>query len=45
LLATKAVPKKQLTIVDKALIHYAAEEAISAASDTLIFDCLEQARD
>ena len=35
--ATKAMPKEQLPIVDKPLIQYAAEEAIAAGIDTLIF--------
>jgi UTP--glucose-1-phosphate uridylyltransferase len=35
--ATKAMPKELLPIVDKPLIQYAAEEAINAGIDTLIF--------
>ena len=35
--ATKANPKEMLPIVDKPLIQYAAEEAIAAGVDTLIF--------
>jgi len=35
--ATKATPKELLPIVDKPLIQYAAEEAIAAGIDTLIF--------
>ena len=35
--ATKAMPKELLPIVDKPLIQYAVEEAISAGIDTLIF--------
>ena len=35
--ATKAMPKELLPIVDKPLIQYAAEEAIRAGIDTLIF--------
>lgn len=35
--ATKAMPKELLPILDKPLIQYAAEEAISAGIDTLIF--------
>ena len=35
--ATKAMPKELLTVVDKPLIQYAAEEAVSAGIDTLIF--------
>ena len=35
--ATKAMPKELLPIVDKPLIQYAAEEAILAGIDTLIF--------
>ena len=35
--ATKAMPKELLPIVDKPLIQYAAEEAIAAGIDTLIF--------
>ena len=35
--ATKAMPKELLLIVDKSLIQYAAEEAIAAGIDTLIF--------
>ena len=35
--ATKALPKELLPILDKPLIQYAAEEAISAGIDTLVF--------
>ena len=35
--ATKAMPKELLPIVHKPLIQYAAEEAIAAGIDTLIF--------
>ncbi len=35
--ATKASPKEMLPIVDKPLIQYAAEEAIAAGIDTLVF--------
>ncbi len=35
--ATKASPKEMLPVVDKPLIQYAAEEAIEAGVDTLIF--------
>jgi UTP--glucose-1-phosphate uridylyltransferase len=35
--ATKAMPKELLPIIDKPLIQYAAEEAITAGIDTLIF--------
>ena len=35
--ATKAMPKELLTVVDKPLIQYAAEEAVGAGIDTLIF--------
>ncbi|MCW9013953.1 MAG: UTP--glucose-1-phosphate uridylyltransferase GalU [Gammaproteobacteria bacterium] len=35
--ATKASPKEMLPIVDKPLIQYAADEAIAAGIDTLIF--------
>ena len=35
--ATKANPKEMLPIVDKPLIQYAADEAIEAGIDTLIF--------
>lgn len=35
--ATKAMPKELLPIVDKPLIQYAAEEAISAGIETLVF--------
>ena len=35
--ATKAMPKELLPIIDKPLIKYAAEEAIAAGTDTLIF--------
>ncbi len=35
--ATKAMPKELLPILDKPLIQYAAEEAVSAGMDTLIF--------
>ncbi|AUJ65901.1 UTP--glucose-1-phosphate uridylyltransferase (plasmid) [Aestuarium zhoushanense] len=34
---TKAIPKELLPIVDKPFIQYAAEEAIAAGIDTLIF--------
>jgi len=35
--ATKAMPKELMPIVNKPLIQYAFEEAISAGIDTLIF--------
>ena len=35
--ATKASPKEMLPVVDKPLIQYAAEEAVVAGIDTLIF--------
>ena len=35
--ATKAMPKELLPILDKPLIQYAVEEAISAGVETLIF--------
>lgn len=35
--ATKANPKEMLPIVDKPLIQYAAEEAVAAGADELIF--------
>ena len=35
--ATKASPKEMLTIVDKPLIQYAAEEAEAAGIDQLVF--------
>jgi len=35
--ATKANPKEMLTVVDKPLIQYAAEEAVAAGCDQLIF--------
>ena len=35
--ATKAMPKELLPIVDKPLIQCAAEEAIAAGIETLIF--------
>ena len=35
--ATKAMPKELLPVIDKPLIQYAAEEAIAAGIDTLIF--------
>ena len=35
--ATKAMPKELMPNVDKPLIQYAAEEAIAAGIDTLIF--------
>ena len=34
---TKAMPKELLPIINKPLIQYAVEEAISAGVDTLIF--------
>ena len=35
--ATKASPKEMLPVVDKPLIQYAVEEAVSAGCDQLIF--------
>lgn len=35
--ATKASPKEMLPVVDKPLIQYAAEEAVAAGADLLIF--------
>ena len=35
--ATKAMPKELLPIINKPLIQYAAEEAVSAGISTLIF--------
>lgn len=35
--ATKASPKEMLPVVDKPLIHYAADEAVQAGADVLIF--------
>ncbi|MGK0170921.1 MAG: UTP--glucose-1-phosphate uridylyltransferase [Gammaproteobacteria bacterium] len=35
--ATKATPKEMLPVVDKPLIHYAAEEAVAAGCTELIF--------
>ncbi len=35
--ATKASPKEMLPVVDKPLIQYAAEEAVAAGIDTLVF--------
>jgi UTP--glucose-1-phosphate uridylyltransferase len=35
--ATKATPKEMLPIVDKPLIQYAVEEAVSAGAETLVF--------
>jgi len=35
--ATKASPKEMLPVVDKPLIQYAAEEAVEAGIDTLVF--------
>ncbi len=35
--ATKANPKEMLPVVDKPLIQYAAEEAVMAGMDTLVF--------
>jgi len=35
--ATKAMPKEMLPVVDKPLIQYAAEEAIAAGAEVLIF--------
>ena len=35
--ATKAIPKELLPIVDKPIIQFAAEEAVQAGIDTLIF--------
>jgi len=35
--ATKASPKEMLPVVDKPLIQYAVEEALSAGADTMVF--------
>lgn len=35
--ATKSIPKEMLPVVDKPLIQYAVEEALTAGIDTLIF--------
>ena len=35
--ATKAMPKELLPVIDKPVIQYAAEEAVKAGFDTLIF--------
>lgn len=35
--ATKAMPKELMPVVDKPLVQYAAEEAVAAGIDTLIF--------
>ena len=35
--ATKAMPKELIPIVNKPLIQYAAEEAIAAGIDTIIY--------
>ena len=35
--ATKSMPKELMPVVDKPLIQYAAEEAVRAGIDTLIF--------
>jgi UTP--glucose-1-phosphate uridylyltransferase len=35
--ATKSIPKEMLPVVDKPVIHYAAEEAVRAGIETLIF--------
>ena len=35
--ATKAIPKEMLTIIDKPLIEYAVQEAISAGAEEIIF--------
>jgi UTP--glucose-1-phosphate uridylyltransferase len=35
--ATKANPKEMLPVVDKPLIQYAAEEAVAAGIETLVF--------
>ena len=35
--ATKANPKEMLTVVDKPLIQYAAEEAVNAVVEELVF--------
>ena len=35
--ATKAIPKEMLTIIDKPLIEYAVEEAISTGAEEIIF--------
>ena len=35
--ATKAMPKELLPVINKPLIQYAAEEAVDAGIDTLIF--------
>jgi len=43
--ATKANPKEMLPVVDKPLIQYAAEEAVAAGIDTLIFVTYELERE
>jgi UTP--glucose-1-phosphate uridylyltransferase len=35
--ATKASPKEMLPVVDKPLIQYAAEEALAAGAEKLVF--------
>ena len=35
--ATKAIPKEMLPIIDKPLIEYAVEEAVSAGIEEIIF--------
>ena len=35
--ATKAIPKEMLAIIDKPLIQYAVEEAVSAGAEEIIF--------
>ena len=34
--ATKAIPKEMLTVVDKPLIQYAVDEALSAGAETAL---------
>ena len=35
--ATKASPKEMLPVIDRPLIQYAVEEAVSAGIDTIVF--------
>ena len=35
--ATKAIPKEMLAIIDKPLVQYAVEEAVSAGAEEIIF--------
>jgi len=43
--ATKVVPKEMLPIMDRPLIQWAAQEAVAAGADTLVFVVNRNKRD